>query len=191
MNAGFDKLDIEKQIEFINAELRKDAQVSVTKLCKKYGLNKNTLVSRFSNAGYSYSFEDRKYIKDKVIQKDNISITSEVAVTTVEPQNKVVELEQNQELRESLKDIKELLDMKEQLKELIQNYNKNKNIIDVDIHELKIDKSKFEGELEGRLVKIYANINEDWKKFCKEHNQFKMQDLYSLALLEFMEKYNR
>ncbi len=93
---------------------------------------------------------------------------------------------------QDIKELKELLEMKEQLKEIIQEYNKNKNIIDVpEEPELKVDKDKFEGELKGRLIKVYNNINNDWIKFCKKNNQFKMQDLYSLALLEFMEKYKR
>ena len=82
--------------------------------------------------------------------------------------------------------------MKEQLKEIIQEYSKNKNIIDVpEEPELKIDLSKFKGELKGRLIKVYDNINKDWIKFCKKNNQFKMQDLYSLALLEFMNRYKK
>lgn len=197
MNTEFDKLTIDKQVQFINAELRKSQEMSVTKLCKKHQLNKNTIVSRFGNNGYTYSFEDRQYIKNQVIQNDNKSISNETKpilpkpIEPVEQQNKVIEVEQEQtqELKESLKDIKELLGMKEQLKELIQNYNKSKNIIDVHIHELKMDKSKFDGELEGRLIKVYNNVNTQWKEFCNRNNQFKMQDLYSMALLEFMEKY--
>ena len=83
--------------------------------------------------------------------------------------------------------IRELLEVKGQLKGLVRN----KSIIKVidQPTELKVDKELFKGELQGRLVKVYNNVNEDWIKFCKVNNQFKMQDLYSLALLEFINKY--
>lgn len=88
--------------------------------------------------------------------------------------------------------IEELLEMKEQLKELIQDHNRSKSIIDIiEPHELKIDKERFEGDLKGRLIKVYANVNDAWIDFCKSNNQFKMQDLYSIALLECIEKYKK
>ena len=85
--------------------------------------------------------------------------------------------------------VRELLEIKGQLKGLVRN----KSIIKVidQPAELKIDKGLFKGELQGRLVKVYNNVNEDWIKFCKINNQFKMQDLYSLALNEFVEKYKK
>ncbi|WP_423219773.1 hypothetical protein [Clostridium botulinum] len=186
LNIEFDKLSIKEQVEFINRELQKDKKISVTKLCKKYGINKSTVISRFTTKGYKYNAELRVYTKDIVIQNNNKSINNiKHEQIEVSKKNNLMELQ-------DIKELKELLEMKEQLKEIIQEYNKNKNIIDVpEEPELKVDKDKFEGELKGRLIKVYNNINNDWIKFCKKNNQFKMQDLYSLALLEFMEKYKR
>lgn len=191
MNTDFNKLSIEKQIEFINNELKKDSNISVTKLCKKYGLKKNTIVSRFTKLGYKYNSDIRQYIKsNQVIQNNNKSINNNKI--EVSKNNNSKELQEFKELKTTLAEVKELLDMKEELKEVIQHYNKSKNIIDVPEQvELRIDKDKFNGELKGRLIKVYDNINNDWIKFCKKNNQFKMQDLYSMALLEYMEKYKK
>lgn len=40
----FDNLTIEGQVDFINNELQKDKKISVTKLCKNFGINKSTLI---------------------------------------------------------------------------------------------------------------------------------------------------
>lgn len=198
MNSQFDKLSIDKQVQFINIELKKDKNISVTKLCKKFGLNKSTIISRFTKGGYKYSVDTREYIKDTKVIHNNIKSINKniiqnnnknIITNKIAKNNDLMEM---QELKGRLTDLKELLDLKEQLKEIIQQYNKNKNVIDVpEPAELKIDKDKLKGELKGRLIKVYQNVNDDWIDFCKSNSQFKMQDLYSMALLEFMEKYKK
>lgn len=96
-------------------------------------------------------------------------------------------------IENTLKEVKELIDLKDSLKEVIQYYNKSKSVIDIPIPEpveLKIDMDSFKGGLSNRVIKVYNNINQDWIKFCKKNKQFKMQDLYTQALKEFMDKYN-
>lgn len=85
--------------------------------------------------------------------------------------------------------VRELLEIKGQLKGLV----KNKSIIKVITQpvELKVDKTLFKGELRGRLIKVYDNVNNDWQAFCKSNNQFKMQDLYSMALISFIDKFKK
>jgi hypothetical protein len=201
LNTEFDKLSTDKQVEFINNELTKDNDISVTRLCKKFGFNKSTIISRFTKDGYKYNVNTREYIKnDAVIHNNNKSINKEIiqndnrsiSTNNIEVASEQQDLEQSKELKDRLKDIKELLELKDKLKEVIQHYNKSKNIIDVpEAHELRVDLSKFNGELKGRLIKVYDNVNDSWIEFCKKNSQFKMQDLYSIALLEFMEKYSK
>lgn len=177
---------IQDQVKLLNNELKKNTTISVTKLCKELGLVKSTIVDRFTKAGFKYNHEIRQYTKGNtvdIIQEDNKSITNKIEV------HKEINIPGIQQ--EQLKDLLELLEIKTQLKELIQNNNKNKNIVEISIPELKINKSKFEGEPVGRLIKVYKNINDNWIKFCKDNSEFKMQDLYSLALLEFMSKYKK
>lgn len=218
----FNKIDIQEQVQLLNNELKKDSTISVTKLCKKLGLVKSTIIDRFTKAGYKYNHDIRQYVNNTdIIQNDNNSKTSESAVNQVNPkqfiqkniksitsESTVNKMDSKQIIQndnksiihkqpnniseiteEQIKGLLELLEIKDRLKELIQN--NNKNIINLDLHELRIDKSKFNGELKGRLIKVYENINDDWIKFCKANGQFKMQDLYSMALLEFMYKYKK
>lgn len=210
----FNKLEVLEQLEYINNELLKGE--SLRSISEKLSMSKTTIRDRFKKTGYIYSAETKQYYRDitinvqhqitleehaktveqateptnEVIQNDNDSI-SEVAIIEKKINNPL-ELQEYIDFKNTLSDVKELLEMKDQLKEVIQSYNKNKNIIDIlEIQELKIDMSKFEGDTKGRLIKIYSNVNDAWMEFCKVHNQFKMQDLYSMALLEYIDKYNK
>lgn len=194
MPKTFKELPLKQQVEFINKEL-KNSNISLKKVCQKFGLNKKKLNDKFSKVGYEYNAEDRAYTKVVLIQKSNKSIIDiehkEIeASKPVEENLNILDTNRLRNIENALKEVKELIEIKEEIKEVIQKYNKDKNVIDiVGKQELKIDFSKFEGEVKGRYVKVYGNINEDWIKFCKKNKQFNIQDLYSLALLEFMEKY--
>lgn len=194
MPKTFKELPLNQQVEFINKEL-KNSDISLKKVCQKFGLNKKKINDKFSKIGYEYNAEDRAYTKVELIQKSNKSISNiehkEIeASKPVEGNLNILEPSRLKNIENALKEVKELIEIKEEIKEVIQKYNKDKNVIDVvGKQELKIDFSKFEGEVKGRYVKVYGNINEDWIKFCKKNKQFNIQDLYSLALLEFMDKY--
>lgn len=60
-NREFNKLSIDEQVTFINNQLEKDKNLSLRKLCEKFGLSRTTLQSRFKNNGYEYDPYDRKY----------------------------------------------------------------------------------------------------------------------------------
>jgi len=209
---NFNELEIMEQIKYINDEL--SGNKSLRTIASNLKMSKTTFRDRFIKAGYVYNAETKQYYRDinlkaqitleeharaikqdiypinKVIQKDNKSI-NEVAIVKKE-NNSSLEPHEVAKLKTALSEVRELLEMKDQLKELIQDHNRSKNVIDViEPHELKVDKGRFEGDLKGRLIKVYANVNDAWIEFCKNNNQFKMQDLYSIALLEFIQKYNK
>ncbi|MBY6889346.1 DUF4250 family protein [Clostridium botulinum] len=194
MPKTFKELLLKQQVEFINKEL-KNSNISLKKVCQKFGLNKKKINEKFSNAGYEYNSEDRVYTKVVLIQKSNKSISNiehkgiEVS-KPVEVNLDILDTNRLKNIENALKEVKELIEIKEEIKEVIQKYNKDKNVIDaIGKQELRFDFSKFKGEVKGRYVKVYENINKDWIKFCKKNKQFNIQDLYSLALLEFMEKH--
>jgi len=85
-----------------------------------------------------------------------------------------------------LQSLQELLSMKDDIKECI---DKSKATDVIEPVELKVDKNRFKGELKGRLIKVYDNVNTEWINFCKSNSQFKMQDLYSMALLDYIGKF--
>lgn len=111
----------------------------------------------------------------KVIQKDNV-INNEPLENVIQKYNKDIDIES----------LKELISLIEPIKELIQQYNKSKNIIDVKPIELN---PKSVTEVKQKLFKVDVDVLEQWNKFVLEHKQYKVQNLISLALEEFIEKY--
>lgn len=211
----FNELEILEQLEYINNQLLKSE--SLRSISENLSMSKSTFRERFKKIGYIYTPKTKQYYRDntikvlehqitlkeharslmqsteqanKVIQKDNKSINE---VMVVKKENNIpMEPQEYIELKNTLAEVNELIEMKEQLKEVIQSYNLNKSIIDIPEQPiLKIDKSKFEGEPKGRLIKVYTNVNDAWMEFCKDNGEFKMQDLYSIALLECIEKYKK
>lgn len=39
--------------------------------------------------------------------------------------------------------------------------------------------------------RIYTDIQEEFKKFCKDNRQYKVQDIISSAIREYLDKYNK
>jgi c-di-AMP phosphodiesterase-like protein len=76
----------------------------------------------------------------------------------------------------------------EPIKEVIQEYNKSKNIIEVERVELKPPSIT---EVKQKLFKVDVDILDQWNKFIVEHKEFKVQSLISMALDEFIQKYNK
>lgn len=212
---GFNKLEILKQVEYTN-KLLKEGQ-TLRKINGDLSISKTTIRDRAKKIGYIYNPVTKQYIKDnntKVqlnrniisahygVHKEGITglesviqnnINSKKEVEVIKKENNVsIDTQEVVKLKTALAEVQELLEMKDQLKELIQDHNRRKSIADViEPQELKVDKDRFEGSLKGRLIKVYDNVNTEWIRFCKRNDQFKMQDLYSIALLEFIEKYKK
>jgi hypothetical protein len=111
----------------------------------------------------------------KVTQKDNTSNTNPPQ-TIIQKDNK--DIDRNR--------LHELISLIEPIKEVIQEYNKSKNIIDVERIDLKPPSVT---EVKQKLFKVDADVLEQWNKFIVDHKEYKVQSLISLALSEFIEKY--
>ncbi|MBX4272207.1 hypothetical protein [Clostridium estertheticum] len=209
MNSDFEKKDIKEQVSFINSKTI--TGMKVIDVAKEIGMGDKTLRTRLKENNYIFNRPEKIYVlsrdkNDMVITKESDNI---IPKEVIKNDNKSIKANENplkssvvknepippdllQELKINLGEIKELLEMKEQIKEIIQKYNKSINTIAEEVQQdLKIDKDKLNGELKSRLIKVYNNVNVEWIKFCKNNNQFKMQDLCSIALLEFIEKYSK
>lgn len=175
------KDNIDKMVKYMNMQLKDNPRATVNKLCDKIGVKQSTFKTWVHRAGYKFDFDNRAYTKD--IQTDN-SVFNEVAVTTeIEQQNSIIQ-SLNKDI--NINSLKELIDLIDPIKELIQEYNKSRNIIDIDKMELKPPAVT---ELRQKLFKVDKAVLEKWEKFVAEHKEYKVQSLISLALDEFIEKY--
>ena len=174
-------MQIDKLVQLINLELKKDNSISVNKICNKIGIKQSTVKTQLRNNGYSYNAELRQYTKD--IPKDNDNI-NEVAVTEIEPKTDDIQ-RYNKDI--DINSLMELIDLIEPIKAIIEEYNKSKTIVEVNPIQIRPKAIK---EVKQKLFKIDVNVLEQWDKFIADHKEFKVQQLISLALEEFINKYS-
>lgn len=168
--------------------------LEVTTLLKNNGINsvasqlkvkKADIYNFLKNNGLVYADGEVKTIIDnnnevalkKVIQKDNTSHTK--------PPQAIIQKHNNDI---DINSLKELISLIEPIKEVIQEYNKSKNIVEVERVELKPPSIT---EVKQKLFKVDVEVLEKWNKFIAEHKEFKVQSLISMALDEFIQKYNK
>lgn len=173
----FDKLTIQEQVNFINEQLEKDKKISVTKLCKKFGLNKSTVIGRFTTQGYKYNIDTREYLKDTDMIHDNIKNKNieQVAVTT---DNNID------------KDIKELLKYKNDIIDMIKQYKENSTAT-TDTTDMIIDTSIIQEQVQNHNFKIYKNVIKEIQELQKQYSHFRLVDLVSTALHMYYLKYSK
>ena len=51
-----------------------------------------------------------------------------------------------------------------------------------------INIKKFEGKTVSRCYRLYEEVQKEFSKFCKENSNYKVQDILSMALYEYMKK---
>lgn len=72
---------------------------------------------------------------------------------------------------------------------MTNNIQKIKNIIEVEKEEfitLTVDRTEV---AEQSNYRVYSSVRRDFKKFCEQHKEYKVQELVSQALKDFMDKY--
>ena len=186
----FDKLEILEQIEYINKQL--ENKNSITSVCKNLKIGRSTIRDRFKKLDYRYSKELNRYtiyVKQDcigtnnecittVITKDNNSDTDVVQLDTVTD----VINKSDEEIRNNLLD-------------LVNNYDKLKEIIELHRRNTSVIKKQIIIELEeaeSKLTTLRVNSKELelFNNFCEEYKQYRKIDLISQALKEFRIKYS-
>lgn len=174
-------MQIEKLVTLINLELKKDTNISVNKICNKLQLKQSTVKTQLRNNGYSYNVQQRQYTKD--IQKNNDSIEAEIVATVDHKINDIQKYNKDIDIDK----LNELINLIEPIKEIIEHHNKSKTIVEVHLIELK---AKAVTEVKQKLFKVDVDVLKKWDKFVVDHKEFKVQQLISLALEEFINKYS-
>jgi hypothetical protein len=153
----FNRLVIEEQVEYLNSKL---PLKTLTKVCDELKIARSTITGRFKKRGYTLDLTQNKYILDKT--------TKEIKVN-----------DDN--------DIKELLEMKDKLKLLIEWFDgEQAGTLQKDFN---IDLDKFDGEAISRTFVVYPNVLDRYVKFCEAHRAYRRQDIISKAITEFLDKY--
>lgn len=156
--------NIEDIIQYVNSQLSlgrhmKDIEIN------DFKVNERVITKRLNRKGYKKI--DNQFVLTNVIKKDNKNIKSKF----IEKYNENIDIQK----------INELIELLKPLKKLIQEHNKNINNKEIKIKNITNVKQK--------LFKIDTNVLISWEEFVKNHKQYKVQNLISLALEEFINKY--
>lgn len=173
-----EEMETKEIVNYINKELSKGRSLKDIEN-NDFNVNDRVIAKRLSRKGYKRI--DNKYLYE--------------GSTAVLPNNF---LEETPILKESntnilpkynkldLNKLTELITLIDPIKEVIQEYNKSKNIIEVKNLELK---PKAVTEVKQKIFKVDIDISNEWDKFVFNHKEYKVQQLISLALEEFINKY--
>lgn len=153
----FNKLNLKDQIEFINKNLERK---TLTEICKEIKISRSTIRERFLKQGYIFNKSQNKYIY------------------SFEANNKAKE---GNKYKNNTNVLEEKIKVLESKIEAIESKLNNK---DKEFNEIEI--KKFEGKTVSRCYRIYEDIQKEFSKFCKENSNYKVQDILSMALYEYM-----
>jgi hypothetical protein len=169
----FNKLDIKKQVEYINSKL---PLKTLTKACDELEIARSTITGRFKKRGYTLNIEQNKYMLDKSTGEYNYNDIKQV-----------INIKEIIEKENKDNDIKELLEMKDKIKVLIKWFDEEQaRTIQKDFN---IQMDKFEGEPISRTFVLYPNVLERYVKFCESYRAYRRQDIFSKAIVDFLDEH--
>lgn len=152
-------------LNYVNEELQKGRSMKEIETID-FNVSERVISKRLKRRGYKRI--DNKFIKDEsvIIQKNYNSITDIIP-------------------GKQLNDLLYLADIRNDIEEVIREYNKNKNIIEKE--ELKI---RAITDVKQKMFKVDRETLYKWDTFVENNKQFKVQQLITQALEEFIQKYN-
>ncbi|WP_019279390.1 HTH domain-containing protein [Clostridium botulinum] len=184
----FDSLEIKQQIKYINKELSNGK--SLTELSEQINISRSTIRKRFKKLGYLFDQDANKYLCDE----NNINITSkgnnkniDIKHSEINTRNEVA-IDTISKCDSNNIDItfKKLNDNADKILEML-SWWENRDIKEkVDISKL----DNFDNKTKHRSFNINVEILNKFTNFCNTHREYMQVDLISIALLEFLEKYN-
>lgn len=188
----FDKLEVVKQVEYINKKLIEG--YTLTNLCKDIGIGRSTIRDRFKKISYEYNKETNQYesiveIVDadpRILARSSKIINDDInegILSMQKSSNKVVGTD-SEILTNMISSYDENLS---KLNEMYNWYKLQSSNKVVETEKLKIE--DFKGDLVVRSYKLYEPIQKEFTDFCKANNKYKVQDILCQAIKEFLEKY--
>lgn len=203
------KQDIQEQIDYLNSRLNKG--LSVKQIRESLGVGEKKLQKYLKSINYKYDQKIKNYIEvTKVVDgvtegsekvenyKDNQLVVNNKTEANIKP----VEAERVNHLPVEFTDYDKLINMVntyqemskrmeqlDKMEEMLQWYELQKSVIDVTPPKLEIPPTDVEPVT--RSFKIYPDVNEDFKEFCSKNNHYKVQDIISFAIRQFLDTYDK
>ena len=154
--AEFNKLEVLEQINYINSESIKGE--SLRNIADNLGMSKTTFRDRALKIGYVYNANTSQYNKDNTIiiepHQSIIKVPHKVrerVITTIEKGNtkELQKYDNTIELQKYASDILELINYKDELLEMLNNYKSNTKVMEVS----QLDINSLPSEMKQTIIK--------------------------------------
>lgn len=186
----FNKLNFKDKISYLNAKLSEGQ--TVIRIREDIGIGEKALQREIKANGYKYDNKSKQYIANTDANKtantvSNTNSNTQKKDIVVLDENTIPILKESQEI--AINFLEENLEVFELIVEKFKantmsntTSNTEKNTIIVDL----IDDKHLKPQAKAFRVNMF--VYKEWQEFC-ENQRFSKQDLLSMAMKEYMEKY--
>lgn len=182
------ELSTDEQIKWLNDRLSEGYAVS--EIRNILGIGERALQKHIKSIAYKYDQKQRQYIYQQ--DKSNTVAIQErksVAIAQQKDSSNVLALQMEaSDYNKFIHILNNFEQLEKQVKELIKQRDREESIIEITPPKLEI-KPMQEGKIISKTYKINSVVVDDFTKFCKDHSSYKVQDIISVALKEFIDKY--
>lgn len=189
-STDFKGLDIEYKVKYVNELLQQGD--SVDNIRTTLGIGKNYIANKFGKGGYKLNRNINQYIKGDNVVTNTTNVVKKPNKKVSKQSNKVNNINTSDDrikvLERQIKDLQSQINI---INDMLNKNNATNVVIDTTsfIHS-DIDKLR-NTDTTSSHYRIYKDIQEEFKAFCKEHKQYKVQDIISSAIKEYLDKYNK
>lgn len=173
----FNKLGLQEQVQYVNEQLAITG-LSVTKVCDAIGIDRSTVRKRFKKGGYVFNADLNLY--------DGSILKIEEDKKQANTPNKKLSKNTNNTINTNQLEIR-MKALETKVKALEELINSN-SINAVNTNDKEVNITTFEGETVSRAYRLDSKVQKDFKIFCKKYSEYKVQDIISSALQDFMDK---
>lgn len=167
----FNQLDIEEQRIFINSFLNEG--ISLTKACENIGIDRATVRKRFKSKNILFNKEQNKYLYD----------------TT---ENKLKPIKKAEKKDNNLDSIKLLEEKIKALESQIEATNKRIDSLETTKTTVNTTTdttiNTYEGNEVIRSFRVNEGVQQRFKNYCKANSEYKVSDILSTILDDYLRK---
>lgn len=169
----FNNLEVLEQIKYINRQLEFK---SLRKICESIGIKRKAVNDKFKDVGYT--LVGNQYIATDTDTKKANNNNSK----TVENTNNIsITIEQYNSLEKRIKDIEK------KLHTLSNNDTTNTQQKQNNDKEIKF----YKNVSVVRAYRVDTEVQQRFKEYCSKNNQYKISDIISTALENFLNEYDK
>ncbi|HSQ89460.1 hypothetical protein [Romboutsia sp.] len=187
----FKELDIESKVKYINELLEQGD--SVDNIRMTLGIGKNYIANTFNKYGYKLNRNINQYVNSNDVATNTTNVAIESNDKTINKPKKVINTNAKDNKYKALEE--QIKALQKQIDIINSRLDTSDIATNVSIDTTSILHSSIDGydskDTVNRNYRIYTDIHKEFTTFCKEHRQYKVQDIVSSAIKEYLDKYNK